>query len=435
MARLGAWILLPLLLQPLAAQAEDLLEIYQQAQQSDPQYRAAEAAWRAAQEARPQSRALLLPSLSMSGNLTANRVDQNKPSSANDSYSSHGFGLSLSQPVYHGDYYVQLRQADASVQQAEAVLAAEQQGLLLRIAERYFDLLSANDNLDFARAEKQATARQLEQAKKRFEVGLIAITDVHEAQAAYDLVVAKEITAENGVTNSREALAELTGSEPGALSRLGEQMPLINPTPDNITDWADAALKDNVTLHAARHGLESTREEITRQRAGHHPTLDLVGSHNFSSSDGGLSGESERNSTAIALQLNVPLYSGGSVNSKTREAEERYTEARETLEQTRRAILRQARDAYRGVVSSISQVNALKQALVSTGSALEATEAGFEVGTRTIVDVLNAQREQYRARDAYAAARYDYILNTLRLKQAAGRLERVDLEQINGWLN
>ncbi|OOZ38898.1 hypothetical protein BOW53_13810 [Solemya pervernicosa gill symbiont] len=426
---------LTLLFTPLAASAENLMEVYHQAQQSDPTFKAAEATYRAAQEAKPQSQALLLPNISFSVDAGANRVNQYEPSSGEASYGSVGYGLSLSQPIYHSDYNAQLRQADATVLQAEATLAAEQQALLLRVAESYFGVLAAHDALKFARAEKGAIARQLEQAKKRFEVGLIAITDVHEAQAAFDLAVSQEIDAQNGLTNSYEALSEVTGVSTQNLSLLGEQMQLLNPSPEDIEAWAEAALKDNLTLKAVRHGLETAREEVTRQRAGHAPTLDLVGSHSYSKADGGITSESERNTTSLMLQLNVPIYSGGAVNSRTREAEENYTAAKQNVEAQRRSVLRQTRDAYRGVDSSISKVNALKQALVSTGSALEATEAGFEVGTRTIVDVLNAQSEQHRARNNYANARYDYILNTLRLKQAAGRLEPNDLEQINAWLN
>ncbi|WP_126456882.1 TolC family outer membrane protein [Sulfuriflexus mobilis] len=420
---------------PAAVLAGGLTDAYRQALESDPQLRAAEAARGALGEAGPQSLALLLPSLNLSANTTANDVETTQSSffpNNSEEYNSNGYNLTLTQPIYHHDYWVGLRQADATVAQAEADYAAARQELIVRVATAYFDVLAAQDTLEFARAEKEATARQLEQAKQRFEVGLIAITDVHEAQAQYDLTVAQEIVAENTLANTREALQEITGQYDEALQVLREEIPLLNPEPYNIDAWVTQARDQNLSLRAAEFSATAAREEINRQRAGHYPTLDLVATQSNSLSHS-ITGR-EVDSETLALQLNVPLFAGGAVNSRTREAHYRSEEARHRLEQTRRSVKRQTRDAYLGVLAGISRVKALKQAVLSNEKALEATQTGFEVGTRTIVDVLLSQRELFRAQRDYSRSRYDYLLNTFRLKQAAGSLAQTDVEAINGWL-
>lgn len=413
--------------------AGGLMDAYKQALESDPQLRAAEAARGALGEAGPQSLARLLPTLNLSASTTDNSTEVSKsnfiPNSSQD-FNSHGYNLTLTQPVYHHDYWVGLRQADATVAQAEADYAAAQQDLIIRVSAAYFNVLAALDSLEFARAEKDATARQLDQAKQRFEVGLIAITDVHEAQAQYDLTVAQEITAANLLANSREALQEITGQYDEALQVLNAEIPLLDPQPNNIDEWVKQARAENLSLRAAEFSATAAKEEINRQRAGHYPTLDIVAtrSNSLSHSTTG----SETDADTLALQLNVPLFAGGAVNSKTREAAFRSEEARQRLEQSRRSVKRQTRDAYLGVIAGISRVKALKQAVISNDKALEATQAGFEVGTRTIVDVLLSQRELFRAQRDYSRSRYDYLLNTLRLKQAAGSLALTDVEAING---
>ena len=418
---------------PLTAQSGGLIDAYRLALESDPQLRAAEAARGALGEASPQSLALLLPSLNLSANTSDNATESSGSTitafNTDEDYNSHGYNLTLTQPIYHHDYWVGLRQADATVAQAEADYAAAKQDLIVRVATAYFDVLAAQDTLEFARAEKDATARQLEQAKQRFEVGLIAITDVHEAQAQYDLTVAQEITAENSLANTREALQEITGQYDENLQVLLDEIPLRTPNPNNIDEWVTQAREQNLSLRAAQFTATAAKEEINRQRAGHYPTLDFVAtqSNSFSHSSTGRETDSE----TLALQLNVPLFAGGAVNSKTREASYRSDEARHRLEQTRRNVKRQTRDAFRGVIAGISRVKALKQAVISSDKALEATQAGFEVGTRTIVDVLLSQRELFRAQSAYSRSRYDYLLNAFRLKQAAGSLSLTDVEGIN----
>jgi len=261
----------------------------------------------------------------------------------------------------------------------------------------------------------------------------VSITDVQEAQAGYDLAVAQEIQALNAIDNAREAMRELTGDYIMAFDGLGEGMSLVRPDPETIDSWTQLSLDQNLGIIAANHAVETARNEIKRQSAGHFPTLDLVASQDYNSS-GGRFGSTKIHTSSVGLELNIPIYSGGLVSSQTREAYENYNISMYSLEQARRSAQRLTREAYLGVISGISQVKALKQAVVSSETALEATEAGFEVGTRTAVDVVVSQRATSKARRDYSQTKYDYILNTLRLKQAAGTLSPDDLDLINAWL-
>ncbi|MFQ5470947.1 MAG: TolC family outer membrane protein [Gammaproteobacteria bacterium] len=419
------------------ALAENLKEIYQLAVEKDPVIKQAAASRQAIEESRLQSRAALLPNINFSANTTENSEDRtfgNPTFSGNEDYNSHGYSLSLVQPIYHHEYYVQLRQAKAGIRAATATYSSAEQNLIVRVAEAYFNVLAAIDNLEFARAEKNAIARQLEQTKQRFEVGLIAITDVHESQAAFDLSVAGEINAQNQLSSAREALSEITNSSHKLLSPLTDKMPLVSPDPQDIDQWTETALKQNYQLIASRANLEATREEVNRNRAGHYPTLDLVANRSNSNSDGGSLGGSDIDNTSISLQLNVPLYQGGLTSSQTREARYLLEGAKESVIEQRRAVKRQTRDAYLTVQATISRVKALNQALVSTQSALSAAEAGLEVGTRTTVDVLASRRELFRAQRDFSRARYDYVINSLRLKLAAGLVSQNDIDDINNWL-
>ena len=427
-----------LLAVPLLARADNLLDVYRLAAQSDPKLKAAEAARQAVAQAKPESRALLFPDINVTANAARTRQSQtfNNPffgSTLNETFNSHVYSLNLVQPIYRHSTFVLLRQADARIGQADAQYRATQQAVMLQVAQRYFAVLSAEDNLRFVRAEKAAIARQLEQARKGFEAGLGTITDVQEAKARYDLAVAQEIAAQNAVANSREALGELTGRYHETLTGLGKGMPLVTPQPADVKRWTAAALQHNLRIIAARYAVKVAREQVDLQRSGHYPTLDLVGSRSKLVSGERLFG-GNTTSTSIGVQLKVPLFQGGLVSARTRAAAYRYNEAQDQLEEARRAMLRQTRDAYLGVMSGISRVQALKQALASSESSLKATEAGYRAGTRTIVDVLNAERELYRARRDYADARYQYLLETLRLKQASGSLAFTDLEKINAWL-
>ena len=422
------------------AQAENLLDVYRLALNSDPQVKSAEASWHAVQETRRQSQALFYPKISLDGNATRNR--QEIVSSASTFFlsgsmvyfTSKTLSLNLNQPLYHHDYYVQLRQSDARIRQAEAEYHVAQQGLLLRVSEHYFTVLAETDTLGFAQAEKQAIARQLEQTRQRFDVGLVAITDVHEAQARFDLASSQEIEAQTRLASSREALREITAILPATLNGLTDSaVTLVSPEPQDVEAWVNSTRNQNFQIIAAQAAADVALQNIETQRGGHYPVLDAVVNHGYSSSGGAFGGRETRDS-AIGLQLSVPLYSGGAVNSRVREAKHRLVQSKEVLEQQQRAAVRQTRDSYMNVLASISRINALRQATVSSQSALDATQAGAEVGTRTTVDVLNAQRDVYRAQRDLSRARYDYVLNMVRLKQAAGMLSLADLEQVNGWL-
>ncbi len=419
------------------ANAVNLEEILSLALANDPQLNQAKAAYNAALESRPQARANFLPNISLDANTTDNSQDRQfdiGQFGGNEDFNSHGYTLNLTQPVYNRDAIVQRRQTDTIVGEAEANLASAKQELIVRTAERYFDVLAAADNVTFAKAEKKAIARQLDQTNERFDVGLIPITDVNEAQASYDLSIADAIDAENALLNAREGLREVTGNYHDDLAALMVNTPLLSPEPDNIERWVEVALNENFIVQAAEFANANLRHAIDRTKSGHYPTVDLVASQSNSVSAGGSLGGSEIDSTALSLQLNVPLYQGGRIRSQTRAALARLDESSQQLEQQRRSTVRQVRQSYLGVLASISRINALKQAEKSSQSALEANEVGLEVGTRTTVDVLDARRVLFRAKRDLSRVRYDYILNTLRLKQAAGALTNNDIREINLWL-
>lgn len=393
---------------------------------------------RAALEARPQALSQLLPSVNLSADTTRNDQDISSSgaavgSSGEVNFNSRGYRLSVTQPLFRWDRLIALDQSGSEISQAEAELGEAQQELIVRIAERYFDILARIDNLEFAKAEVKSLSRQLEQANQRFEVGLSAITDVHEAQAGYDLAVAQEIQALNAIDNAQEAMRELTGEYITEFNQLGDNISLVRPEPEAIESWTQLSLDQNLGVIASRYAADTARQEIKRQSAGHLPTLDLVATESYNST-GGRFGSTKQHSTAVGLELNIPIYSGGSVSSQTREAHENYNISMYGLERARRSAQRLTREAYLGVISGISQVKALNQAVVSSETALEATEAGFEVGTRTAVDVVASQRATSEARRNYSQAKYDYILDTLSLKQAAGTLSKEDLKIINAWL-
>jgi outer membrane protein len=407
----------------------DLLEAYRQALDSDPQLRAAASDRLASRETRTQARALLLPSLNAGAVLDRNfGVDTNVPRS-DSNFSTYNYSVDLVQPLFNQANNVRVRQAESVINQAEIDFINAQQDLIVRVTERYFAVLSTLAELIFRASDKNAIARQLEQAKRRFEVGLITITDVFEAQARFDLAVADEINARNAVADAVEALREVTGQAYKEINDLSEDAPLNQPDPADPEAWVRLALDNNPQLLGAAFGVEVSRENINLQKADHYPRLDLTAG--YSDRD---TGDIETRGASVGLQLNIPLYQGGAVVSRTREAAYQHESAKERLEQLQRQILRQVRDSYRGLETAISRVKAFDQARISNRSSLEATEAGFEVGTRTIVDVLDAQRDLFRAERDYAQSRYDYIINYLRLRQAGGLLETKDLENLARWL-
>lgn len=432
-------MLCSLFVTPALAGADNLLDIYNLATASDPQLRAAEAAYQAVAETKTEARAQLLPQLALDANLIRDRQDVTSTSSpffqpATFYSNTKGYELNLSQAVYRKDLFAQVREANASTAQAEALYRAAEQDLEVRATNRYFLVLAAADNLDVAQAETKANQHLLEQAQQRFDVGLIAITDVQEAKAAYDLSVAQEITAHNQLAISREELREVTGKYPATLQPLKDEIPLPSPEPADVEKWVDTALQHNFQLLAAQADVDKARGDVELNRAGHYPQLNAVASYGYSDVSAGLFGGSETNDAKIGLQFTLPLYQGGGTTAKVQAAVYRLTQTKEALEQQRRATDRQTRNAYLTVLNAISSVKALKQALISTQSALDATQAGYEVGTRTIVDVLQNQKSLFDARRNYAQARYKYIVSSLQLKQAAGLLTPTDVEEINRWL-
>ncbi len=458
-----------LLVAPLAG-AENLLQIYQHALQQDPSLREAEANRLATLESKPQALSALLPQLSAGGSYGYNQTDGVSVTTLRggnlgtelievrspfDSYATTTrWNVDLRQTVFQWDQWVTLRRADKQVAQAEADYRAAEQDLMIRVATTYFDVLARQDTLDSAEADKEAIARQLEQANKRFEVGLIAITDVQEAQSGYDQSVAAVILAKRTLANSKELLREIIGTYPENLVSPTDEIPLLSPQPEIEDEWVDMALQQNLLLLSAELGAQITRDNVAFQRSGHFPTLAIQGSYTGSDAVGKSArgkvnpndpqgdfilgdpqtADNNRSGYDISLQLSVPIFSGGSVSSRTKQAAYEHRASRERFERTARQTERETRDAYLGVVSEIARVKALKQALASAQTALEATEAGFDVGTRTTVDVLDQRRQLFIADVNYSRSRYDYIINVLKLKQAAGGLIIDDLVEVNGWL-
>ncbi len=442
--------------------AADLIEVYQRALQNDPIIREAEANRLATLENRPQARAGLLPQLIASGSYnrldtdrtgtTLQRIDPNDELSplvgvgtttTADGVISQQYQVRLTQTLFRWDRWMSLKRADKQVAQAEVDFKAAQQDLLARTAQRYFDVLAAEDTLEAAEATLEAFSRQLEQADKRFEVGLIAITDVQEARAARDQASAAVIAAKRSLATSREFLRELTGEAFGELAKPSDEIPLRTPQPENEDQWVETALEQNLRLLSARLQTEIAKDDVRVARSGHLPTLDLVATHSHSEDEGDAStrgrtfdglADSESESTVIGVQINFPLFSGGGTQSQVRQRVYLHRAARERSERTARETEREVRDAYLGVLSDIARVEALRQAVESTQTALQATEAGFEVGTRTTVDVLDSRRRLFDAQTNYARSRYDYIINLLRLKIATGDLGETDLQEVNGWL-
>ncbi|WP_428355166.1 TolC family outer membrane protein [Methyloprofundus sp.] len=428
-----------LLLFSSAVSAQNLLETYDLALQNDPILRRSLANKMAVDESKDQSIARLLPSVNAGIGTAYNWTYQDSffndkfpGQSRRNDFLDSAFGINLVQPIFHYDMWVQLSQSEKQIAQANASYLAEQQNLMLKTTNAYFSVLAAQDDLTFALAEQKTIARQLEQAQQRFEVGLIAITDVYEAQAGYDQSRSDVIAAENNVQNAKEALKEIIGPYSGKLSVLGETLPLPEPIPNDIDEWNNKALNQNLLILVARNESEIIQENIDIQRSGHYPTLDVVGSFGLNDTSGNL--DARGNTESIGVQLNIPLFEGGAVNSRTREAEYQFTEAKENLIATQRAVTKEVKNSYRGVLSSISQVGALKSAVKSGKSSLEATEAGFDVGTRTMVDVLSTTRNYTDAQSKYSKSRYAYILNGVRLKNAASILNVTDLEAINRYL-
>jgi outer membrane protein len=420
------------------SQAEDLLQVYDIATANDPTVLKAKAQADAQKFAKDSALGELLPSLGL--NMSYSETDRDGyegndaqgyvfGSSSTDSFTRT---LTLSQTVFSLGVWESLGIAEKQALQSETQYALAQQDLIVRIAQGYFDVLSKLDNLEFVQAEKRAIERQLEQTKQRYEVGLTAITDVHEAQAQFDRAVADEIVASNEVETARETLRTITGKYHSKLDALNtDTFSTLKPTKKS-TDFIDIAKERNLSLQITKASLEIASDEIDRAQAGHYPTIGFEASYSDGlSNSAGADSKPRGDTTQVGLTLNVPIYSGGKTQAATDRARANYVAASEDLEKSMRDITRSVITSYNQVVSDVATYRALEQAVVSAESALQATEAGFEVGTRTIVDVLVSTRNLYAAKRNLANLRYQYVLSSLRLKQATGTLSRADLEAIN----
>lgn len=433
---------------PAALPASDLKDAFDLVRASDPQLAAADARLSSTRELRRQSVSQFLPQLS--GRATVNRGPSDVSIAGRETFQpdtdEETWSISLRQSIWDQANLEGLRGSLARIDQSESDYQAALQDALLRVSERYFEVLTAKDALAFAEAEEEALERQLEQAEQRFEVGLTAITDVHEARARYDNARASVITAENALNDAREALAEVTGQPMGFVAPLKEDLPLAPPDPADPEDWVRVALDNNPTLAAFEAAAEAAERQIGLERAGHFPTVDLTATYSdftnnsFVLRDQDTGGTNrivalEAEGLTYGLELNVPIFSGLNTSSRVRQAGHDFEVALQQLEEQRRLVVRNTRNAYRGTLASILEVEARAQAVVSAESALEATEAGFEVGTRTIVDVLLSQQQLYQAAGEYSRARHAYIVNGLRLRRAAGVVGPDDVEQINQLLD
>lgn len=447
-----------LLLCATPARSEDLLQVYELARKSDPRLREAEANRLAVQQGKPIARGALLPQVNGTTDYVEQELDSTNVSNDRlgpfqlDSSSrgdSVNWRLELRQSVFRWDRWVTLSKADKQSSQADVDYEAAAQDLIVRVADAYFNVLAAEDTLVSEQAAKDAIGRQLEQAQKRFEVGLIAITDVQEAQAAYDQAVAAEILAKRNLANQKVALSAIIDESPQTLAKPGEEIPLTSPDPQDENQWVDIALQQNRQVISSQIGTQIAKDDVRIARAGHLPTLDFVASKQDLDTNANriqtttvlgqpnkIPGPAnfDQITDQFGLQLQVPFFSGGQTSARVTQAVYQHRASRERLEGTVRETERQTRDAYLGVISEMSRVRALKQALESARTALQATEAGFDVGTRTTVDVLDARRTLFIAETNYLRSRYNYLVNGLRLKQAAGTLTAEDVTQINALL-
>lgn len=419
-----------------------LLDVYQQAVDNNADLAAARADYQARSEGVPQARAGLLPNLSAGAQNSSTRTQIDQPH-ATATRSGTLYQATLSQPLFRADRWFQLQAAKAVNEQAALELSANEQNLILQSAQGYFGVLRAQDNLATAKAEEAALRRQLDQANERFDVGLSDKTDVLQAQARYDGSRASRLIAQRQVEDAFQALVTLTNRQYNAIEGINHNLPVLPPTPNDAKAWVDTAAQQNLDLLASNHAVDAARETLSQRKAGHAPTVDAVA--RWQRGDNDLLGFSNPNYTgmdyrgdvdqrSIGVELNIPLYSGGLTSSQVREAYARLNQSEQRRESLRRQVVENTRNLHRAVNTDVEQVQARKQAIISNQSALEATEIGYQVGTRNIVDVLDAQRQLYASVRDYNNTRYDYIIDNLRLKQAAGTLSPSDLQALSGYL-
>ena len=415
----------------------DLMTIYRQAVLNSADLAAAEADALARQEALPQARSQLLPNLGIGAG--AAREDLEIDNVGGDEYSTHYYQASLTQPLFRADRWFTYQAAKATTQQAQLEFSATQQNLILEVSQAYFNVLQASDNLATAKAEEKAFERQLEQAQERFDVGLSARTDVLEARAGYDSARAARLTAETNLDVSYQALTRLTNQSYDSLYGISHELPVLPPTPASMQEWVETAAAQNLTLQASRYAIEGAEDSLRSSKAGYAPVVDAF--VRYSNNNGGTSipaaGQSSADTelTSFGVELSMPLFTGGLTTSQVRESTYRLTQAEQSSEAQRRRVVENTRNLYRTVTSSVEEVSARRQAIISAKAALDATQTGYEVGTRNVVDVLDAQRNLFRTVRDYNTVRYNYIINNLNLKLTAGTLSPQDLQDLSQWLN
>ena len=429
-----------------SAHSETLDNIYQQALLNDHQFKAAQAAYAGGQENRAIGRAGLLPQIG--GSYQYSRVEHTSPPRddgiVESTTTSKTLQVELNQPLFDLTAWHNYKRGDALSDQAAALFGVAKQDLIIRTAEAYFDALNAVDNLETAIAEEQALSHQLEQTRQRFEVGLTAITEVHEAQAAYDTAVALRLTTEGNLGIAFEALEVLTGAPYTQLAPIKDNFPVTRPEPADRHEWVEFALKNNYSLAAASLNAKAARSTARARASDHLPIV--TGQLAYGDTDSDMEtllnnspipsdDPREGEDASVSIILSVPLYYGGGISASRRQAHQQYLEAQEEFLQTQRDIVQSTRSLHLSVVTSVASVKAREQAITSSRSALEATQAGYDVGTRDLVDVLNAQRSLFSAQRDYYDALYTYVLNSLRLKAAAGMLSAEDIVDLNLWLD
>lgn len=421
------------------AETVSLKRTYELAQQNDPQWAAIRNEYLANQQVVEQTRAGLLPQINLNANHNQEKLDVDGVDTFD--YETTAYSATVVQPLFRLENWHTYQQGKALDNQYTAEFARYTEDFYLRVVTRYLDVLRARADLSFRKAEEEAIARQLEQSKQRFEVGLVAITDVHEAQAAFDSAVSARISAESDLFVALRILETITGEKIDDVMGFREDMPVVPPEPMDLNQWIDRSLASNATLQSAIFAARAAEEGYKIKRAGHAPTLDLVGSYGGQTSDAPASYMTpgietpDTTVTTLSLQLKIPVYSGGGVSASRRQSLYRSLAAKDTENYARRQVIQDATNYYQLVMANVAQVTARKQSQTSAKVALDATEAGYEAGTRTIVDVLTVQRNLFQAQRDYINARFDYLLNALRLKQVAGMLTEQELLMLDRWAN
>lgn len=427
-------------LTPFTASANSLLDVYELALQNDAQLKADKAKYEAGLENKTIARAGLLPQINANAQIaqsdseTTNNLTNNTLKNDSDSQS---WEISLSQPLFNMSSWYSYKQGTKLSAQSEAQYGADQQSLIVRVAEAYFNVLRAIETLEATISEEKALAKQLEQTKQRFDVGLTAITEVHEAQAAFDSARASTLVARGNLGIGYEALEVLTGKPEDQVAPLSAKFPVVAPVPANRAEWVEFSLKNNYNLKASKLQAEASQQFAKSNKADHLPTLGANVGYSDSENDGTENGgpsDIGRNGSTISLRLDVPIYSGGATSGRSRQAYAQYTQAQELYNNTQRNVIQTTRALHLSVETDVASVQARKQAIVSNQSALEATQSGYEVGTRNLVEVLLAQRNLYQARRNYSDALYTYVIDTIKLREVAGMLTPADVQEIDKWL-